>query len=134
MKELQNRLYEIGLIPVIAIDHVNDAVGLADALLEGGIPVAEITLRAEAAAEVIASLHEKRPELLIGAGTVFDATHLSMAQAAGARFALSPGLDPVLIEEARRLGIHYFPGGMTPTDFQVGAKLQVSVFKFFPAA
>jgi 2-dehydro-3-deoxyphosphogluconate aldolase/(4S)-4-hydroxy-2-oxoglutarate aldolase len=133
MKELQDRLHEIGLIPVIAIDHVKDATGLADALLEGGIPVAEITFRTESAAEVIASLHERRPELLIGAGTVFDPTHLSMAQAAGAQFALSPGLDPLLIQEAKRLGISYFPGAMTPTDFQAGSRFGVTVFKFFPA-
>jgi 2-dehydro-3-deoxyphosphogluconate aldolase / (4S)-4-hydroxy-2-oxoglutarate aldolase len=134
MKELQDLLQEIGLIPVIAIDHVRDAIGLADALLEGGIPVAEITFRTEAAAEVIASLHERRPELLVGAGTVFDATHLSIAQAAGAKFALSPGLDPLLIQEAQRIGIPYFPGGMTPTDFQAGSKFGVMTFKFFPAA
>lgn len=133
MKDVQSRLHDLGVIPVIAIDHIGHALGLADALLEGGLPMAEITFRTAAAAEVIAYLHERRPELLIGAGTILDITHLALAQAAGAKFGLSPGVDASLIEQARKLGMPYFPGAMTPTDFQTGLRDGVTVFKFFPA-
>lgn len=106
---------------------------MADALLEGGLPVAEITFRTEAAAEVIGHLHERRPELLIGAGTVLDAAHLAQARAAGAAFALAPGLDTSLVAEAGQLGLPFYPGVMTPTDVQAGLKAGASVLKFFPA-
>ena len=133
MAEILRRLEQIRVIPVIAIERLDQALGLADALLEGGLPVAEITFRTQAAAEVIAHLHEHRPELLIGAGTVLNAAHLAQARAAGAAFALAPGLDASVVAEADRLGLPFFPGVMTPTDVQLGLKEGASVLKFFPA-
>jgi 2-dehydro-3-deoxyphosphogluconate aldolase / (4S)-4-hydroxy-2-oxoglutarate aldolase len=133
MTELLRRLEQVGVVPVIAIDRLEQALPLADALLGGGLPVAEITFRTDAAAEVIARLHEQRPELLLGAGTVLNAVHLAQAHAAGATFALAPGLDASVIAEASRLGIPFYPGVMTPTDLQAGLKAGATVFKFFPA-
>ena len=118
---------------MIAIEDLEHALPLADALLEGGLPVAEITFRTAAAAEVIAHLHERRPELLIGAGTVLSATQLALARAAGAAFALSPGLDPTVVAEAARDGFPFYPGIMTPSDILTGLGLGATVFKFFPA-
>jgi len=133
MNEIVRRLEQAGVVPVIAIDDIDRALGLADALLEGGLSVAEITFRTEAAAEVIARIHDQRPQLLVGAGTVLDATQLDLARTAGATFALAPGIDPSLLATADQQGIPFFPGIMTPSDIQVGLKARVSVFKFFPA-
>lgn len=133
MTELLCRLEQIGVVPVIAIDRPEQALPLADALLGDGLPVTEITFRTDAAADVSAPLHEQRPELLLGAGTVLNAAHLAQAHAAGAAFALAPGLDASLLAEANRLGIPFYPGVMTPTELQAGLKAGAAVFKFFPA-
>ncbi len=133
MTEVLRHLEEVGVIPVIAVERVEQAVPLADALLQGGLPVAEITFRTAVAAEVIALLHEKRPELLVGAGTVLTTTQLEQAYAAGATFALAPGVDSDLIADANRIGLSFCPGFMTPTDLQAGIKTGALVFKFFPA-
>ena len=133
MTEIIRRLEQIGVIPVIAIEHIDQALDMADALIEGGLPVAEITFRTEAAAGVIARLHERRPELLIGAiGTWMPANHLAIAHAAGAAFALAPGADASVIAKADQLGIPFYPGVLTPSDIQIGLKAGASVFKFFP--
>jgi 2-dehydro-3-deoxyphosphogluconate aldolase / (4S)-4-hydroxy-2-oxoglutarate aldolase len=133
MTEITLRLEKIGVIPVITIEHIDQALGMADALIEGGLKVAEITFRTEAAAEVIALLHERRPELLVGAGTVLNAEHLAIAHAAGAAFALAPGVDVSVVAKANQLGIPFYPGVMTPSDIQIGLRTGGSVFKFFPA-
>jgi len=133
MTEILHRLEQVGVVPVIAIERLDQALPLADALLAGGLAVAEITFRTDAAAEVIGRLHEQRPELLVGAGTVLNAAHLAQARAAGAAFALAPGLDASMVAEAGQLGLPFYPGVMTPTDVQAGLKAGASVLKFFPA-
>ena len=130
---LESRLAQLGVIPVVAIEKADQALGLADALLGGGLPVVEITFRTAAAAEVLARLHERRPELLLGAGTVLDVATLDHARATGAAFALAPGLTAAVVEQARRDAYPFFPGALTPSEFQLGLALGVSVFKFFPA-
>ena len=89
-----------GVVPVIAIESVEAALPLADALLEGGLPVAEITFRTAAAAEVIACLSRHRPSLLIGAGTVLSEANVNAAKTAGAQFAVAPGLNPAVVQHA----------------------------------
>lgn len=133
MSDILNRLEQIRVVPVIAIEDLDHALPLADALLEGGLPVAEITFRTEAAAEVIARLHERRPELLLGAGTVLTVAQLAQARAAGAAFALSPGVDPTVVAAAVRAGFPFYPGVMTPSDVLAGLGSGASAFKFFPA-
>ena len=131
--EILTRLEQIRVVPVIAMEDLDHALHLADALLEGGLPVAEITFRTEAAAEVIQRLHERRPELLLGAGTVLTVAQLDLARAAGAAFGLSPGLDPTVVAAAARAGLPFYPGVMTPSDVMAGLALGTSTFKFFPA-
>jgi 2-dehydro-3-deoxyphosphogluconate aldolase/(4S)-4-hydroxy-2-oxoglutarate aldolase len=126
-------LTEIGVVPVIAIERASDAVALADALLEGGLRVAEITFRTQAAAETLALLRDARPELLIGAGTMLDVDQVEAAVAAGARFGLAPGFDRDIIEAAARHGLPFAPGVMTPSDLGAAAKRGVRFAKFFPA-
>ncbi|MCD2182896.1 bifunctional 4-hydroxy-2-oxoglutarate aldolase/2-dehydro-3-deoxy-phosphogluconate aldolase [Rhizobium sp. GN54] len=123
----------LGVVPVIAIERAGDAVALADALLEGGLPVAEITFRTEAAAEVLAIMRDARPELCIGAGTILDRPSLERAVAAGARFGLAPGYDPDIVDAAKAADLPFCPGIMTPTDLTLAAARGVRLAKFFPA-
>ncbi len=123
----------LGVVPVIAIERAEHAVPLADALLEGGLPVAEITFRTAAAADVLAAIRDARPELCIGAGTILDADNLGRAIGSGARFGLAPGYDPRIVEAAGAAGLPFCPGVMTPTDLTLAAAQGVRLAKFFPA-
>ncbi|WP_112310713.1 bifunctional 4-hydroxy-2-oxoglutarate aldolase/2-dehydro-3-deoxy-phosphogluconate aldolase [Pseudogemmobacter bohemicus] len=122
-----------GVVPVIAIEQPAHAVPLADALLEGGLGVAEITFRTEAAAEVIAILSDKRPELLTGAGTILSRDQALAAHKAGATFGLAPGFDPGIIGTAAEIGLPFAPGIMTPSDISLAAARGCRLMKFFPA-
>ena len=122
-----------GVVPVIAIESVEWALPLADALLEGGLGVAEITFRTEAAAEVIARMVQKRPALLVGAGTVLTEANVRAAKAAGARFAVAPGLNPVTVRAAQDAGLPFAPGVCTPSEIELALGLGCSVIKFFPS-
>ena len=123
----------LGVVPVIAIERASDAVPLADALLEGGLPVAEITFRTEAAADVLAAIRDARPELCIGAGTVLDTENLKKAVASGARFGLAPGYNPEIVAAAKAASLPFCPGIMTPSDLTLAAASGVRLAKFFPA-
>jgi len=122
-----------GVVPVIAIDDAAMAVPLADALLEGGLPVAEITFRTRAAGEAIEAMASARPDLIVGAGTVLDEEQVDAARAAGARFALSPGIDPAVLVHAAKVGLPFAPGIMTPSDLQIALRQGCAMVKFFPA-
>ncbi len=122
-----------GVVPVIAIESTQAALPLADALLEGGLPVAEITFRTAAAAEVIARLRAERPRLLLGAGTVLNPENLRRAVEAGARFGVAPGLNPQIVAEAGRLGLPFIPGVVTPSEIEQALGLGARMLKFFPA-
>lgn len=123
----------LGVVPVIAIERASDAVPLADALLEGGLPVAEITFRTEAAADVLSAMRDARPELCIGAGTILDTNNLKRAIESGARFGLAPGYDPDVVEAAKAAGLPFCPGVMTPSDLTLATARGVRLAKFFPA-
>jgi len=122
-----------GVIPVVEVDDVADADALAETLLEAGLGVVEVTFRTPAAAEVIARIAERHPDMVVGAGTVIAEQDLRRAAQAGARFALAPGLSPRLLDRAAGMGLPYVPGAMTPSDLQAGIERGVRVFKFFPA-
>ena len=123
----------LGVVPVIAIEHASDAEPLADALLEGGLPVAEITFRTEAAADVLAAMRDARPELCIGAGTILDKDSLRRAIDSGARYGLAPGFDPEIVDAAKAAGLPFCPGIMTPSDLTLATARGVRLAKFFPA-
>lgn len=122
-----------GVIPVVEVDAVADADALAETLLEAGLGVVEVTFRTPAAAEVIARIAERYPDMVVGAGTVIGEQDLRRAAQAGARFALAPGLSPRLLDRAAEMGLPYVPGAMTPSDLQAGIERGVRIFKFFPA-
>lgn len=123
----------IRVLPVAAIETVEDAVPLADALAEGGMPAIEVTLRTAAAFDAIAKLRKERPKLLIGAGTVVSGAQLKTCAALGVRFAISPGLTAALLETAHELKLPYLPGTATASDLMIGLQHGWSEFKFFPA-
>ena len=123
----------LGVVPVIAIERASDAVPLADALLEGGLPVAEVTFRTAAAADVLSAMRDARPELCIGAGTILDKDNLKRAIASGARFGLAPGYDPEIVDAARTAHLPFCPGIMTPSDLTLATARGVRLAKFFPA-
>jgi len=126
-------LAHYGVVPVLAIDAVETALPLADALLAGGLPVAEVTFRTAAAAEVLRLLARERPQLLLGAGTVLNTENLDAAIQCGARFALAPGLNPAVVARAREAGLPFLPGVATPTDIEAALGLGCSLLKFFPS-
>ena len=133
MTDVLARVAAHGVVPVVEIDSVEHAVPLAEALLEAGLGVIEVTFRTPAAAEVIATLSRSYPDLLVGAGTVVRAEDLDRALAADAKFALAPGLAPPVVEHAATIGLPYVPGVMTPSDIEMGLGLGLALFKFFPA-
>lgn len=128
-----NRVAALGVVPVIAIEKVEAALRLADALLEGGLRIVEITFRTAAAAEVIRRIAQERPQLVVGAGTVLTPANLEAAKASGAAFAVAPGLNPQIVKQAQQMGLPFVPGVATPRDIEQGLALGCKLLKFFPA-
>lgn len=122
-----------GVVPVVVLEDVEQAVPTARALLRGGITAMEITFRTSAAKASIAKVAAEVPEMIVGAGTVVNVEQLHDAVEAGARFIVCPGSDAEVIAEAARLGVPVTPGVVTPSEIMLGLKLGVKVFKFFPA-
>ena len=132
-ENLTARLCRGGVVPVVTIEDVDAALPLADALLEGGLSVVEITFRAAAAASAIERLARERPLLLVGAGTVLTVENLELAHRSGAAFAVAPGLNPRVVERAGEIGLPFAPGVATPTEVEAGLALGCTLLKFFPA-
>ena len=124
---------EAGVVPVIAIDSLEAALPLADALIAGGLPVVEITFRTQAAASVIKKLASERPQLLLGAGTVLTCEQARAAKECGAQFAVAPGLNPDTVRPAQDLGLPFAPGVATPSEVEQAMALGCRTLKFFPA-
>ena len=134
MSDVNKRIEEIGVVPVIKLTNPErDAKPLADALCEGGLPVAEITFRAAGADTAIRIMKEAHPEMLVGAGTVLTKEHVDKALAAGAQFIVTPGFDGELVAYCQEKSIAIFPGCTTPTDYHAAYKFGLEVLKFFPA-
>ena len=124
---------KIGIIPVVVLDDAKDAEPLARALCEGGLPCAEVTFRTAAAAESIRIMSEKFPEMLVGVGTVLTTAQVDEAIACGAKFIVSPGLNPTVVQYCLDKGIPVTPGTQTPSDMEKAIELGLDVVKFFPA-
>jgi 2-dehydro-3-deoxyphosphogluconate aldolase/(4S)-4-hydroxy-2-oxoglutarate aldolase len=129
MIELINKLR---IVPVVAINDSAKAADLAAALVESGLPIAEITLRTPASLDSI-KIAAANKDLLVGAGSLRNAEDLKKAVDAGARFAVSAGFSPFFAAEAARLGIPYFPGVATPTEMLAAINEGITTLKFFPA-
>ncbi|MGF1770307.1 bifunctional 4-hydroxy-2-oxoglutarate aldolase/2-dehydro-3-deoxy-phosphogluconate aldolase, partial [Enterovibrio makurazakiensis] len=132
-QDLVAKLNEFKVIPVIQLDDAAQAVPLAKALVENGLPVAEVTFRTEAAAEAIRLMREAYPDMCIGAGTVLNAEQVDKAKAAGAEFIVAPGLNPNTVKYCQQIGIPMVPGVNSPSQIEQGLELGLTMMKFFPA-
>ena len=133
MNEILKEISRMGIVPVIALDDAKDAKQLAQALCEGGLPCAEVTFRTAAAEESIRIMAQEFPEMLVGAGTVLTTEQVDRAVAAGAKFIVSPGLNPKVVKYCVDKNIPITPGTSSPTDIEQAIELGLEVVKFFPA-
>ena len=133
MHTVLEKIREIGIVPVVVLDDVKDAKPLARALCEGGLPCAEVTFRTPAAEESIRIMSEEFPRMLVGAGTVLTTEQVDRAVAAGAKFIVSPGLNPRIVKYCVEKGIPITPGCSSAGDIEVALENGLEVVKFFPA-
>lgn len=130
---MNEKLSAFGVVPVVVIDDAKDALPLAEALRAGGLLCAEVTFRTDAAEESIRRISEANPDMLCGAGTVLTMEQLDRAIGAGARFIVSPGFDPEIVDACIARNIPVYPGCMTPSEVIQGVRRGLKVLKFFPA-
>lgn len=133
MKTIAEQFTGFGVVPVVVLNEVKDALPLAKALVEGGLPCAEVTFRTEAAEESIRQMAKEYPEMLVGAGTVLTIEQVDRAVNAGAKFIVSPGFDPEVVDYCLSKNIPVFPGCITPSEVAQAVKRGLKVVKFFPA-
>ena len=133
MNEVLEQFKKIGIIPVVVLDDAKDAEPLGRALMEGGLPCAEITFRTAAAEESIRIMSQKFPEMLVGAGTVLTTEQVDRAVAAGAKFIVSPGINPKVVDYCVKKNIPITPGTCNPSNVETALEFGLDVVKFFPA-
>ena len=126
-------IQKMGVVPVVVLNDAIDAAPLAKALCEGGLPCAEVTFRTDAAEESIRIMTTEFPEMFVGAGTVLTVEQVDRAVAAGAKFIVSPGFDPEIVDYCLSKEIPVFPGCITPSEVSQAVKRGLKVVKFFPA-
>lgn len=132
-EKMNEQLASFGVVPVVVLNDAKDARPLAKALVEGGLAVAEVTFRTDAAEESIRIMTDTYPEMLVGAGTVLTVEQVDRAVAAGAKFIVSPGFDPEIVDYCIGKNIPVYPGTVTPSEVAQAVKRGLSVCKFFPA-
>lgn len=133
MSTVLERFHELGVIPVVVLEDAKDAEALGKALCDGGLPVAEVTFRTDAAEESIRIMASKFPGMLVGAGTVLTVEQARRAVAAGAKFIVSPGFNPKVVQYCVDNDIPVTPGIQTPTEIEMALECGLKVVKFFPA-
>lgn len=130
---MTEEFYKTGVVPVVVIDDVKDAVPTAEALLAGGVNVMEITFRTAAAPDAIKAVAENCPNMIVGAGTIVTLDQCKQAVAAGARFIVSPGFDAKVVSWCVEQDLLVVPGCVTPTEIMAAMDLGLNIVKFFPA-
>lgn len=133
MSTAAEKFAELGVVPVVVLEDAKDAAPLAKALVEGGLPCAEVTFRTAAAEESIRIMASEYPDMFVGAGTVLTIDQVDRAVAAGAKFIVSPGFDPEIVDYCLSKDIPVFPGVITPSEVAQAVKRGLKVVKFFPA-
>lgn len=131
--DILNQLERMGVVPVVAIDDAGDVQRLGAALIEGGLPCAEITFRTAAAEDAIRTMVQSFPDILVGAGTVLTVEQAQAAAGAGAKFVVTPGFDPAVVDWCLENDLPITPGVMTPTEINMALNKGLNVVKFFPA-
>ena len=133
MNEVLMKIGQMGIVPVVVLNDVKNAVPLAQSLINGGLPCAEVTFRTEAAQQSIAEISKNFPQMFVGAGTVLTIEQVDRAVDAGAKFIVSPGFNPKVVEYCIKKGYPVTPGIMTPTELEMALEFGLDVVKFFPA-
>ena len=133
MNEVLMKIGQMGIVPVVVLNDVKNAVSLAQSLINGGLPCAEVTFRTEAAQQSIAEISKNFPQMFVGAGTVLTTEQVDRAVDAGAKFIVSPGFNPKVVEYCINKGYPVTPGIMTPTELEMALEFGLDVVKFFPA-
>ena len=133
MNPVLERVYEIGIIPVIAFNSVDEAIPLCKALMDGGLPAAEVTFRTACAEECIRKIHQELPDMLLGAGTVLTTEQADRAMDAGASFIVAPGFDPIVTQHVIDKGGIMMPGTCSAGEMQQAMNMGCEAIKFFPA-
>lgn len=133
MNDILRQIGSTGIVPVVVLNKAADAVPLAESLVSGGLPCAEVTFRTDAAEESLRAIAKNFPQMLVGAGTVLTTEQVDRALDAGAKFIVSPGLNPKVVEHCMKKGVPITPGIMTPTELEVALGFGLDVVKFFPA-
>jgi 2-dehydro-3-deoxyphosphogluconate aldolase/(4S)-4-hydroxy-2-oxoglutarate aldolase len=132
MSDILKKIGELRLVPVVVLENANNAEPLAEALLAGGLPCAEVTFRTAAAAESIKRISRVK-EICLGAGTVLSVDQVKLAIDSGATFIVSPGFNPKVVSYCVEQNIPITPGICTPTEIEMGLEFGLKIFKFFPA-
>ncbi|WQZ19510.1 bifunctional 4-hydroxy-2-oxoglutarate aldolase/2-dehydro-3-deoxy-phosphogluconate aldolase [Helicobacter pylori] len=134
---MQDKIIEVlqisPIVPVVVIENIKDAVPLAQSLIEGGIPIIEVTLRSSCALEAIELIAKNVPKMHVGAGTILNLTQLEQVQNRGAEFLISPGLTPSLLEHAKKKNMPLIPGVSSSSEVMQALELGYNTLKFFPA-
>ena len=133
MNDALKTLGSIGIVPVVVLNKADHAQPLAQALVNGGLPCAEVTFRTDAAEESIRLIAKNFPDMFVGAGTVLTVEQADRAFNAGAKFIVSPGFNPKVVEHCLKKGYPVCPGIMTPTELEMALGFGLDVVKFFPA-
>lgn len=133
MENINNKIEKLKLVPVVKLDRVEDALPLAKALEDGGLPVAEVTFRTDAAEESIRRISKAYPGMAVGAGTIINGEQARRAVGAGASFIVSPGFSDEVVDFALKNNVSIFPGICTPTEIMRAISYGLSVVKYFPA-
>ncbi len=133
MSQIIQALGNRALVPVVQIEHHKDAIMLGKALVDGGLPVAEITFRTASAEAAIRSMAAALPEIVLGAGTVLTTAQAEQAVAAGAQYIVSPGFNPRVVDWCLERNVPVIPGVATPTEIEMALERELTVLKFFPA-
>lgn len=133
MSNMSELIQKTGVVPVVVVNDIKDAAPLAKALCEGGLPCAEVTFRTDAAEEAIRIMVTEYPDMLVGAGTVLTIDQVDRAIGAGAKFIVSPGFDPEIVDYCLSREIPVYPGCITPSEVAQAVKRGLKVVKFFPA-
>ena len=133
MSSVVEDLKRLKIVPVIVIDEPSHASSLADALVAGGLPCAEVTFRTSAALEALQRIRDAQPDMLVGAGTVLTPDQARSAVGAGAKFVVAPGFNPAVVDHCLEHDIPVFPGVATPTEIEMALAKGLQTVKFFPA-
>ena len=133
MNDVVKQLSKIGIVPVIKIENPKDAAPLAKALMDGGLPCAEVTFRTACAKEAIAIIAKEYPDMIVGAGTVLTKAQVDDAIEAGAKFIVSPGFNPEIVKYCQSKGCPIVPGINNPSGIEAALELGLETVKFFPA-